>query len=430
MFRLRPFIFILLILCVASAFGADVQCAATARADALTLEPRSSSAAALDASNPERSADVLPIHRDTARFKLAEKVGWYRFDDGSEQFMTWSSDGGLTLSDFRARRTLRLRPATEEVFTARDEGGEEYEVRFRKEGSGQVAGFSLLDSRGVERHAERLKTAPYHQQERTFSNGRIELAGLLVTPPSPGPHPAVIFVTGSDEGQRDKLWYLYQADYLARRGTAVFLPDRRGSGKSSGDWQSATFEDLAGDAIAAARHLKDHDRIDPARVGLLGFREGGWIAPLAAAKSTDIRFLVTVSGSAVTPREQMRHEISSDVRRYGTPDFLVPLIAYALEFRSTNKEENWWDRNGRFEPIPHWEKVSVPTLVIYGNERDNVPVRRSVELLEEARRKSGNANFTIRVLDDTGHMMEDPQTEWIKAEYLELLATWISTQAA
>ena len=370
--------------------------------------------------------------RDTSRFKLAEKVGWYRLEDGSQRLMTWSADGGLTMSDFEARRTMRLRPVTEELFTARSDDGVEHEMRFNVDGSGEVAGFTWLDARGVERSADRLKNAPYHLEEVSLKNGRVDIVGLLITPASSGPHPAVVFIPGDNDSLRDSLWYLYQADYLARRGTAVFLPDRRGSGKSTGDWASSSFDDLAGDAIAAARHLKRLGSIDKARVGVIGFSEGGWIAPLAAAKSNDIRFLVTVSGSAVTPREQIRHEISSDVRRYGTPDFLVPLIAFALEFRSTNKEESWWERNGRFEPTQYWAKLSIPTLVLYGSrdERDNIPVRRSVARLEEAREKSGNANFTIRVLEGTGHAMEDPETEWIRTEYLDFLATWITTQAA
>lgn len=368
---------------------------------------------------------------EESRYKLSEKVGWYRLDDGSTRLMTWSSSGGLTLSDLDALEIMRLRPVSEEVFTARDERGSEYEVQFQREPSGEIAGFVWVDARGVEHQADKLRDIPYLQQEVRYRNGSVELVGLMILPSAPGPHPAVIFIPGLDDGARDALQYLYQADHLARNGIAVLIPDRRGTGKSAGDWESSTFNDLAGDVAAAARHLKSLDAIDPSQIGAIGMHEGGWIAPLAATVSKDISFLVSVSGSAVTPKEQIRHEISSDVRRYGTPDFLVPLIAYALEFRSTNKDEEWWERNGRFDAVEYWKEVSVPVLALYGSrgEREGLPVRRSVERLTEARDDGGNENFTIRVLDDTGHGMEDPDTGRIRAEYLDLLTGWIKTHA-
>lgn len=376
--------------------------------------------------------EPVPADRMEERFQLAEKVGWYQLDDGSSRWMTWSTDGGLTLNDFSERESLRLRPVSDEVFTARNGTGQEYEVQFQRDGSGEITGFRWVDAQGGERTAHRIEAAPYQQKEITYQNRAVDLVGLLITPAQQGPHPAVVYLSGGSEGARDDLWYLYQADHLARHGIAVFLPDTRGSGKSRGEWETASFDDLAGDATAAVQRLKLENGIDPERIGVIGVGEGGWTAPVATVRSDDVRFLVAVSPTAVSPRAEMRHEISSDVRRYGTPDFLVPLIAFALEFRSTHRDEEWWETNGRFDPMPYWERLSRPALVVYGSEdaTAGLPVRRSIERLDEARRTSGNAQFTIRLLEEADLKMEDSETGRIRDDYLELLTGWIMTQAA
>jgi dipeptidyl aminopeptidase/acylaminoacyl peptidase len=60
--------------------------------------------------------------------------------------------------------------------------------------------------------------------------------------------------------------------------------------------------ELAEDALDAVDLLVEEALVDPARVGLVGFSQGGWIAPLAANRSTNVSFVVTVSGSVATPR--------------------------------------------------------------------------------------------------------------------------------
>lgn len=370
--------------------------------------------------------------RKPVPFRVIEKVGWYQFDDGSRMWMTWSTDGGLTLHDLERLRAFHLRTVSDDLFTARDGRGQEYEMQFRRNGAGEVVGFRWLDADGNERSARRIADAPYVQEEVGVQNGTIQLVGLLLIPAQAGPHPGVILVSGGSESARDDTWYLFQADHLARRGIAVFLPDSRGSGKSGGQWETASFRDLADDVVAAARHLSRDDRIDARRIGIAGVGEGGWITPVAAASSGSIRFMVTVSAPATSPREQMRHDIASDVRRYGTPDFLVPLIAFALEFRSTNRDETWWEQNGRFDPIPYWQRLDKPALAIFGrpDQESAGLLRQSLDRLREARDESGNAEFTIRVIEDADQRMFDLESGKLHDEYLDLLVGWILTNAA
>src|SRR5690606_3600932 len=386
----------------------------------------------LAASNSAWAMGLAAVDSIEERFRLSEKVGWYRLDDGAERWLTWNTNGGLRLIDIDSGEMINLRPVTPAIFAADGGARELSDVQFDQSETGEVVGFRWLDTNGVERSAERLTDPPYGQRELSFQNGALELTGLLLLPTTPSRHGAVIIIGGSSECAREDPWVLYQADYLARRGIAVFLPDSRGTGKSEGDWKSASFDQLATDVTLAAQIIGQQADVDASRIGLVGMREGAWVAPIAAATSEQIRFLVTVSGYTLSPRDQMRYGISSDVRRYGTPDFLVPLIAFALEFTSTRRGESWWDRNGRFDPIPYWSQLDKPVLAVYGDpeEAEDFPVRRTFQRLQEVRSASGNPDFTIRLIDDADEKLRDDDSGRIHPEYLELLASWITSRTA
>jgi hypothetical protein len=118
-------------------------------------------------------------------------------------------------------------------------------------------------------------------------HGDVVLAGTLTLPPGPGPHPGVVLITGRgphDRAERGphRPFHLL-ADTFARAGTAVLRTDDRGTGRSTGSLATATYDDLAGDALAGVALLRARPEVDPARVGLLGHSEGGYLAPLAAA---------------------------------------------------------------------------------------------------------------------------------------------------
>ena len=86
------------------------------------------------------------------------------------------------------------------------------------------------------------------------------------------------------------------ADYLTSLGIAVLRVDDRGVGKSTGSFSEATTEDFAADALAGIEYLKTRKEIAPEKIGLLGHSEGGLIAPIVAAQSRDVAFVVMMAG--------------------------------------------------------------------------------------------------------------------------------------
>jgi alpha-beta hydrolase superfamily lysophospholipase len=134
-------------------------------------------------------------------------------------------------------------------------------------------------------------TQAFGETEIEFASGDLTLAGTLFMPRSAGPHPAVLLVHGDRPGERDG--YRPYVQHFARNGIAALIYDRRGSGKSGGQWRGARFEEFAADALAGVRFLRDRKEIDKAWVGLWGISQGAWVIAIAAATPADVAFIVT-----------------------------------------------------------------------------------------------------------------------------------------
>ena len=124
-----------------------------------------------------------------------------------------------------------------------------------------------------------------------------------------GRFPPSLLITGSGPHDRDESLlghkpFLVLADYLTRKGIVVLRADKRGFGKSTGNFATATMTDFASDADAGVAYLKTRPEVDPRKIGLIGHSEGGIVAPMAAARNPDVAFVVMMAGSGV-PGDQI-----------------------------------------------------------------------------------------------------------------------------
>ncbi|HVS32444.1 MAG TPA: alpha/beta fold hydrolase, partial [Thermoanaerobaculia bacterium] len=149
---------------------------------------------------------------------------------------------------------------------------------------------------------------PYRVVERSFRSGDVTLSGTLFLPSTPGPHRGAVVIHGSGASTRDNFWYVWIVDRLARNGIAVLLPDKRGTGKSGGDWEVASFHDFAADAAAGVTALRRIEGVTSEGVGVLGISQGGHIAPMVEELVPDLAFAVNLSGSAVPIEQQLELE--------------------------------------------------------------------------------------------------------------------------
>jgi pimeloyl-ACP methyl ester carboxylesterase len=155
------------------------------------------------------------------------------------------------------------------------------------------------------------------QQEFRFSNGDIQLAGTLYLPAAGDHLPAVVALWGASNPLRDMPLYQHLAQGLPPMGIAVLIFDRRGSGQSSGSYGSSFYEQLAADGVAARQALARLARIDSAKIAFWGISQGGWLAVLAANRSAQAAFVISVSAPLVTPAEQMDFAVTNLLTAHG-----------------------------------------------------------------------------------------------------------------
>ncbi len=268
------------------------------------------------------------------------------------------------------------------------------------------------------------------------------LAGTLTVPqPAPARCPAAVLITGLSPHERNNgspPWMPLRdlADALTRAGFCVLRVDDRGVGASSGDHASSTTFDEANDVRTEVAWLRKRSGVDGQRLMLVGYSEGGLIAPMVAASDGGIAAIVTLAGPGVPGPELARYQIEAAVR--GDPS--VP-----PERRSAEVEKQLAEpltvRERSFlgiEPLFYARKVHCPALLIHGGADLTVPPR-SAELLATAMRAGGNEDVTVRLFPGVSHsLLPDPlglPSGWLflpafltTPEILSTLSQWAASR--
>jgi dienelactone hydrolase len=231
---------------------------------------------------------------------------------------------------------------------------------------------------------------------------------LLFVPEGQGPFPGAIIIHGSGTSQRDNGWYLTLIHYLQENGIVVLLPDKRGSEKSGGDWRTASFEDLATDTLAAVDYLRSQDQVTVAGIGIVGFSQGGHIAPVVASQSSDVAYVVNVVGGSLPLHEVLLYEENHNLRQMGFLPGFSNVLSYITTFILRNiSQPAFWNAVGNFDPLPYWEQLDVKSLSLFGKLDTNVPSERSAARLESL----GKPNIEVKIYPGSGHALEDPPGE-------------------
>jgi pimeloyl-ACP methyl ester carboxylesterase len=153
--------------------------------------------------------------------------------------------------------------------------------------------------------------------EASFQSHGATLGATLLEPPGPGPHPLVVLVHGSE---RTSPLAGYYPLILVAQGISVFAYDKRGTGRSEGEY-TQNFELLADDAAAAMAQARRTAAGRFGRAGYFGGSQGGWIAPLAATRS-QVDFVAIGFGLMASPIDEDREQVLTEMREkgYGEPD--------------------------------------------------------------------------------------------------------------
>jgi len=274
------------------------------------------------------------------------------------------------------------------------------------------------------RQLERVALADTRHVEISFENltQNLALGGLLFVPEGDGPFPAAVVIHGSGPSRRDNGWYLTLTKHLQNSGIVVLLPDKRGSEASEGNWRTSSFEDLATDTHAAIEYLREQQSVPISGIGVIGMSQGGWIAPLVASQDDDLAFLVSVVGSAVTPREQLLYEENYNLRQMGFLPGISNVLAY-VGFANVRylAQSELYDLIVDYDPLPYWQDISIDSLALFGADDTNVPSAESTERLTTI----NNPRIRVKIYEGSGHALESPEGQGnsiIRKDVLEEIA--------
>lgn len=309
----------------------------------------------------------------------------------------------------------------------------ESRVEFRRDATGAVASLIWTREGGAPRTAR--KAAIERTEDVGFANGEVRLAATLTLPVAAGRHPAIVLVHGSGAATREQVFPL--ARFLIRHGMAVLAYDKRGAGESTGDWNAASFDDLAGDAIAAVDYLKGRADIDPARIGLFGWSQAGWVMPLAAVRRPDIAFLINLSGPGLPAAETTLDQAANEMTARGMKPQAVEQIVALMkrQYAFARSGEGWQEyaaarqtlaaRMGTPPPTfpgtrddPYWafirrlyfhdpdpvlRRLRTPTLALFGERDNNILAEKNRAAWDAALKAAGNPDYTLRILANANH---------------------------
>ncbi len=243
---------------------------------------------------------------------------------------------------------------------------------------------------------------PVTRHELTATRLGHTIAGHLVSPGA-GADVAVVLVAGAGRSTRDDM--LAEAVALAARGLHAVSYDKTRAGYS---WRHRDFAALAADlaaVVAVTRQVTG-----AARVGVLGFSEGSWIAARTAAAPEAPDFLILASAPIVTPLEQSAWIVDRQMGALPEPVRRVPASLLA----AGRTVLDYLDE----DPRPHLAAGDQPVLAVWGAEDVTVPVTTAAQRLTE----SVSRAVTVLILPGVGHRLEDRSgwadhvADWLRAK--------------
>ena len=329
------------------------------------------------------------------------------------------------------------------------------------------------------------KPYPYHEEEVSLTNpkAQISLAGTLTFPSGSGPFPAAILIAGSGPQDRDDNVaghrpFLVLADHLMRKGIAVLRYDKRGIGKSTGNYDQATTEGFASDAEAALNYLKSRKEINARKIGLIGHSEGGLIAPMIASRSSDLAWIVLLAAPGLKGEQVMLLQTELILKAAGFDDDHIAkardfsLQSYALARKEKDPEtletkltdlvdstgmsttlppttikpqarmmtSPWFRFFLDYDPIPALKKTQCPVLALNGDKDLQIASKENLEQIQKALQEGGNKDFQTHELAGLNHLFQHAPTgspteyggiqETFAPEALTYISDWVLRHTA
>ena len=329
---------------------------------------------------------------------------------------------------------------------------------------------------------------PYSSREVTVESvPGVRLAGTILMPAGAGPFPAVVMVTGSGPQNRNEELlghkpFLVITDYLARHGIASLRYDDRGIAGSTGNFEASTSADFANDAQAAVAFLRKQPGIAPGHVGIIGHSEGGLIAPIVAARDTNVAFIVLLAGPGLPGDSILLLQAELIAKANGTPQAMIDtslavnsrlfaavkgardsadaavrvnaiagrMVASLLPAQQSQARTQFESAKGqvlapwmqyflKYDPRTALRQVRVPVLALGGSLDLQVPPKQDLAQIDTALTRAGNRDHEVKELPGLNHLFQPAKTgspneyatidETFSPTALQIIADWVNARS-
>lgn len=236
---------------------------------------------------------------------------------------------------------------------------------------------------------------------RWTSTDGTEIEGVLHKPAdfTPGRrYPLLVVIHGGPTGISRPVPLpssVYPIERWLARGALVLEPNYRGSGGYGEAFRSLNVRNLgigdAWDVLSGIDHLVAQGMADPARVGAMGWSQGGYISAFLTTRHSD-RFKAISVGAGIS--NWVTYYVNTDIHPF-TRQYL--------------KATPWDDPEvyAKTSPMTYIRQAKTPTLIQHGEQDRRVPIPNAFELYQGLR--DHGVPVRLAVFKGFGHGLNKPK---------------------
>ncbi|HVA71812.1 MAG TPA: alpha/beta hydrolase [Candidatus Limnocylindrales bacterium] len=315
-------------------------------------------------------------------------------------------------------------------------------------------------------------TSPVVEKPFVIGNGPDRLGASLWHASGAEHLSTIVLIHGADDEMREMGFLI---PYFVSHGLNVVTYDQRGTGESAGNWRYTGPDSKADDVVAILHKVESDRAVDAHRIGVWGFSNGGWVAPIVATRFP-LAFMILKSAPSETIAENVLYEIGQDLREHGrfTEEQISTALAFErIMFLALKTNSNWsaagealnaakkepWFPYMRippgmtapppppilaalraaliYDPAATLGHVRTPTLAVFGALDKNVDSADSAARFRKAFARAGMKDLTILTFQGAGHTLvrsmtgyeDDPSLpERTVDGYPEAIVRWLAAR--
>lgn len=247
----------------------------------------------------------------------------------------------------------------------------------------------------ISRKNEIIMPESINEKEIVIKSGEYELPGTLTFPKNKTNCPLVIFVHGSGPCDRDESFYENKpfrdiAWGLAEKGIASYRYDKRTkvyASKMSMDKNIDIYDESIDDVVSALKEVKKLDNIDSSNIFILGHSLGGYIIPLIAQETPEVKGYIMMSAPNSDLLDliiyQFQYLSKLDGKISDSEQNQIDIVKKQVQMIRNNEGENqlilgayshYWQFFMNYDSIKEAKKINKPVLVLQGEEDYQVPL--------------------------------------------------------